>query len=95
MTIPNTVPCKGCGKPIVWAQVTRGDGSTVRMPLDAKAPTYYLSGKLGDGTVMASRADGQGRDAAGTLTSERAPIAYVSHFATCSKANDFSGGKRG
>ena len=43
-------------------------------PLDYRAPVYSYNGTEADGTVRCHRAEG----------------CYVSHFATCPKANDFS-----
>jgi hypothetical protein len=49
------------------------------IPLDAVAPVYAVKPGL-------SALDGP--------TAERLPDAYVTHFATCSKANEFSAGKK-
>ena len=35
-----TTPCKGCGKPIVWAKDEKGTSH----PLDARAPVYHFNG---------------------------------------------------
>ena len=61
--------CRGCGKPIKWAQI---DGK--KIPIDLKPPVYYR----GD--------DGEWHRFAGE--------AGVSHFATCSDANKFSGSNK-
>lgn len=51
-----------------------------RVPLDPMAPVYFL--------IERSREDG-GNEC------QRAPAQmYVSHFATCPQANDFSGSRR-
>lgn len=85
-----TVPCKGCGKPIVWAEFHKEDGSRGKVPLDPRAPVYYVRGTLADGAQFVARADGIERTA-GKPTGNRGPTAYVSHFATCPNANEFSG----
>ena len=41
-----TVPCKGCGKPIVWGK----DGRTL-VPLDPAPPVYSKACELTDGTL--------------------------------------------
>lgn len=71
-----TAVCRGCGRPITWAALTRKDGTAGRIPLDVRAPVYSVANV--EGGAIASRLPG----------------AYVSHFATCSKANDFSNCKR-
>jgi len=80
-----TVPCKGCGKPIVWATLAEGDEITSkRVPLDPRPPVYVLQdGVPGEGALC--RRVGKAGTAIELL---------VSHFATCPKANDFSGGGR-
>lgn len=74
-----TVPCKGCGKPIVFVEVMHGDGRKATVPLDLSAPVYAITeeGMCG----YPNRA-------------ERRRAAYVSHFATCPKAGDFSASKK-
>ncbi len=69
--------CKGCGAEIIWA---RSENNKM-VPLDAKAPVYVLTiredcSQVGE--ARCQRAE-KGR-------------AFVSHFSTCSKANEFSGG---
>ena len=82
--------CKGCGAEIIWAK----NENDKMIPLDAKAPVYVLTIR-GDtrmlpivsanlchpGTETRCRRAEKGR-------------AFVSHFATCPKANDFSGSKK-
>lgn len=35
----DTVPCKGCGADMIWAETPDGK----RIPLDAKAPVYFVT----------------------------------------------------
>lgn len=66
--------CKGCGKKIIWAE--KQDGTKV--PLDPSPPVYILM---------------RWKD---TLTGtwkyrcDQSNEVYVSHFSTCTHANDFS-----
>jgi len=69
-----TVPCKGCGRSILWATDEKG----TRHPLDARAPCYSFNGGDLDGEFKVHRSEGT----------------WCSHFATCSKAGQFSRGKR-
>ena len=69
-----TSPCKGCGRPIIWGITPDGK----RIPMDARAPVYALTGEKNPG-----QPDGV----------VRAFTAYVTHFATCPKASDFSGSR--
>ncbi len=68
------VPCKGCGRPLVWVKDEKG----TKHPLDPIAPVYFITGHTDAGTPIAKRNEN----------------AYVSHFATCSKAREFSGRNR-
>lgn len=72
--------CKGCGKTIVWG-VTQ-DGK--RIPLDPSAPIYVVHQIVGGDpvVVLLSAAD------------RRLDGPWVSHFATCVKANEFSASKK-
>lgn len=47
-----TVPCKGCGRPIIWAQ---NPDTGKRVPLDAKAVVYDLTHHEGDGDAVVQR----------------------------------------
>jgi hypothetical protein len=49
-----------------------------KIPLDIRAPVYRVVTEDADGTP---------------LIVERAIASFVTHFATCPKASDFSGGK--
>lgn len=70
-----TSRCKGCGRPIVWA--TKEDGGKV--PLDATAPVFALT-EVADEIGAAEP----------VVLAKRAERHLVSHFATCSHANEFS-----
>lgn len=70
--------CKGCGAEILWAK----NENDKMIPLDAKAPVYLIK-DVKDGETRCLRV---GRD--------DLPACYVSHFSTCPKANEFSGGKK-
>ena len=82
----NTQPCRGCGKPILWAALADVDGKLVVnengspkcIPLDPRAPVYHV--RFFD--------DGRSSEA------DRAPDTFVSHFATCPAANQFSGSSK-
>ncbi len=69
-----TSPCRGCGKPIVWAH--KPEGGVI--PLDPRPPVYKLIHSYDEQTKQT------------TLRCERKLQSMVSHFATCPKANDFS-----
>lgn len=72
--------CKGCGKRILFVEVKRAsDGKMVPVPLDPVPAIYHIAYNE-DGTAQAVRA-----------SRERV---MVNHFATCPKANQFSGGKK-
>lgn len=70
--------CKGCGKEIVWAVSETGR----KIPLDPRAPVYSVKG--GECSLQKN-----GTNVMGEVISY-----YVSHFATCPKANDFSASKK-
>ena len=71
-------PCRGCGRPMIWGIQVNKDGTETRIPLDPSAGVYRT----------------KGRDAKGNILVERDADAFVSHFKTCSKANDFSRSKK-
>ena len=74
----NESRCKGCGAIIVWAETNHGKN----VPLDPRAIVYSVvmeKGKL----VAVKPTPG--------IVGEQF---MVSHFNTCSKANDFSGSKK-
>lgn len=70
--------CKGCHKPIVWGMTTDG----TKVPLDPTPPVYAVrqTERMPDGTVRILR-----------LNTEEA---MVSHFSTCTHAEQFSRGRR-
>lgn len=74
-----TVPCKGCGKPIVWAKLPDG----TKVPLDPAPPTYQFCDAPGTDPDGANAFRVNGKDYT------RNPV-FVSHFATCPKAAQFS-----
>jgi len=78
-----TVPCKGCGKPIMFARTS--DGKTI--PLDPRPPVYLVT-ENADGATCDRIGPGQSLFGHPMAT-------MVSHFATCPKASQFSGSKRG
>lgn len=49
-----TVPCKLCGRPILWATDDKG----TRHPLDPKAPCYSFNGGDLDGDFKVHRSEG-------------------------------------
>lgn len=51
-----TSPCKGCGKPILWAQDHEGK----KIPLDPKPPVYTVYGRdLDKGVALCERSTRQ------------------------------------
>jgi hypothetical protein len=67
--------CKGCGRDILWGVDEKG----TRIPLDPRAPVYHVMAFDPEtNTYAVERAGGS------------VPTNYVSHFATCPKAKDFS-----
>jgi hypothetical protein len=80
--VPPTTPCKGCGHLIVWGVTEEGK----RIPLDPRPPVYLVSYNGEEHITTAVRANGE---EAPKLESEATFM--VSHFATCTHANEFSG----
>lgn len=91
-----TVPCAGCGKPIVWAKCRRDDGTAYRVPLDPAPAVFMVSHDDGVG-VLGQNANKVAQRAENALPPEAHPchVEYmVSHFVTCPKASQFSGSTR-
>mgnify|MGYP001591430335 FL=1 len=71
-----TSPCKGCGKPIVWAWILKeGKRTGKRVPLDPRPAVYRL----------VSGWDVPEYEAQQLLQVE----GMVNHFATCPEADQF------
>lgn len=82
MTLPAhyvTTPCRGCGRPVIFVTARNLKGEWVKVPLDPSAPVYVREHDGEGGAVWA-------QDSSKEL--------LVSHFSTCSRANDFSGSNR-
>lgn len=81
--------CKGCGRPILWAKLAKGSS----VPLDPKPATYIVVEDGGEYHAM------RPADLLAEANDHRFPPVvgvYVSHFATCPKADLFSSsGKKG
>lgn len=90
--------CKGCGKPIVWGKLPDGG----RIPLDPRPPVYVVSNEgrafrqCEQRVVMlcacAVRFDEGGDQHVGGVQIQGRWM--VSHFATCPKADQFSGSRK-
>lgn len=86
-----TTPCKGCGKPMVYATITKTDGTEGVIPLDPCAPVYDLHADVA-GDYFAHRTLRRFKDS--SVAGEPVQGSIVSHFATCPKAGDFSASKK-
>lgn len=75
--------CRGCGKEIVWGL----DEEDKPIPLDPRPPIYEV--RMAGGKARCERM----RETM-NQNLERGGVPMVSHFATCSHANDFSRGKK-
>lgn len=64
-------PCPSCGATVLWAKITKADGTRGKVPLDPKPPVYVID-RDGEGKRPAQGRDGDRR-------------VLVSHFATCKK----------
>lgn len=72
-----TVPCKLCGRPIVWAVDEKG----TRHPLDPGAPVYQAV-EHDKGQIVCERV----KAGANVMGMELATM--VTHFSTCPKVGD-------
>jgi hypothetical protein len=80
--------CKGCGRTIVWGVNEEGK----RIPLDPSAPCYSVEDEsIPGGSDAAERARVIMKGEANVRLYR---LAFVSHFATCPNANQFSGRNR-
>lgn len=84
-----TTPCKGCGKPIVFARITKQDGTEGTVPLDPRPPVYDIDIDA-EGNYFCVRTLRRFAEPG----QEPVQGSMVSHFATCPKANGFSRGKQ-
>ena len=50
-----TGSCRGCSRPVIWAEITTKQGKPGRVPLDARAPVYQVHPGAGP---RAERLDG-------------------------------------
>lgn len=82
--LPGEQPCKGCGKPVIFVRDDQGKTQI----LDARAPVYSLA-SFTEYEGKNANVDGVAAVAA-IHTVSRDRIAFVTHFATCAKANAFS-----
>lgn len=77
--------CGGCGAPVLWAKTTAG----ATVPLDPRAVVFrverYTSGPGGDLTELLVHS---------TSKMELVERSFVTHFATCPKAREFSKGRK-
>lgn len=71
-------PCNGCGAPVDWVRVAK---TGKRMPLDPEPRADGNIGRIDGGDTVEYVLPGGG------LFDDR-PL-YVSHFATCPKADQF------
>lgn len=76
--------CKGCGKRIWWIQTTEGK----RVPLDPVPPVYWFHWTPGQ---VCNKLENRDPQPEWERSTDQNVQAYVSHFATCPKASEFSG----
>ena len=65
---------------MIFAAIIKADGKPGTVPLDPRAPVYQIV-RWDDGVAQAERVG-------------KEQEIYVSHFSTCPKAGQFSGGNR-
>lgn len=72
--------CKGCGAKIIWIETKSGN----KMPCDPEPLSWD---DVDEGTLLVGE-DGSVRRSVG-INRDNDMAWYVSHFATCSKADEF------
>jgi hypothetical protein len=77
--------CKGCGAPILWAHTSTG----ATVPLDPRPVVFRVERFTAapDGALTELHVSATSRG-------ELVERCFVSHFSTCSKAAEFSRGRR-
>lgn len=73
--------CRGCNKKILWGK----DGMGRAVPLDVIPPVYRVTQTEDNNFLLAL---------ANQVFNTAEPTFFVSHFATCPKASEFSGSRR-
>lgn len=84
----NTVPCKGCERPILWVETEKG----ARMPLDpepveAGRVIIRMGPQMGQETAHAETAEETANRLKCPIPAGR--VAYMPHHATCPNVEDF------
>lgn len=74
--------CRGCGKQILWIKTPAGK----HMPCDPEV-IFYTKDQKGDMTLVSKT--GEVVRARRTTAESHDGIGYVSHYATCPKADQF------
>lgn len=81
MAYQRTMPCRGCGKEIMFIKTEKGK----TMPVDPK-PVYFIPDERGSETyVMPGGKIERGREA--NIADGDSSIGYISHFSTCPNAD--------
>ena len=85
-----TAPCRGCGQEIAFIKTVKGKTMPVNPDsvyfIPAGGPNTYV---MIDGTVQ------RGREPDWTDQGKPTQIGYISHFATCQKADSFRKKRKG
>jgi len=76
------VPCKLCGKPVIWAETPDGG----KVPLDPRPPVYRAIDAL-EGPVQAEHL----KPSPSSLFRANEIAYFVSHFATCANVSQLYG----
>lgn len=80
--------CSGCGRQIIWIRTTAGKN----MPCDTAIVSYKCNPKGKEKIVTPSGAVVTGDT--GVEQSQADGFGYISHFATCTRANSFRRNKQ-